>query len=49
MLHTNTDYIIRSPQLRVKRGATLGPPKFDQNELILVKISQKRWKKQQKW
>ena len=31
----NTDYIIRSPRLRgvhFKRGATLGPPKFDQNE-----------------
>ena len=40
----NTDYIIRSPRLRgghFKRGATLGPQKFDQNELILVKISQK--------
>ena len=25
-------------------GATLGPPEFDQNELILVNISQTRWK-----
>ena len=43
--NNNTDYIIRSPRSRgdhFKRGATLGPPKFNQNELILVKMSQKK-------